>query len=53
MAEEFKKTKEAITGGENPIKETFKIGFMACIESIEDKGNFELAKLLRQEHSQI
>lgn len=53
MGKELENAKKAIMSGKNPLEETFKIGFMACIEAIEDKGFSELAILLRKEHSQI
>lgn len=53
MSDYLKNTKEAISKGNNPIKEAFKLGFIACIQSLEDKGYNELATTLKHEHSQL
>lgn len=50
---ELEKTKLKIKNGNETIKEVFKLGFMACIESIEDKKVYDLAKTLRKEHQKI
>jgi len=49
----FDNTKKQLQEGGNIVTESFKLGFMTCIESIEDKGHSELAKILRREHSKI
>lgn len=49
----FDNTKKQLHEGGNIVTESFKLGFMACIESLEDKGHSELAKTLREEHSKI
>ena len=50
---ELEKMKENLNKGNNPIQEAFKLGFMACIESIEDKGFKKLSTILRMEHSKL
>lgn len=53
MDEHLKQTKKNINNGAAPIKEAFKLGFLACIKSIEDKGYNKLALYLKTEHSKI
>ena len=52
-----KELKDALEKIKDPnsdvIKETYKLGFMACIRSIEDKGFEGLSERLREEHSKI
>ena len=46
----LKKTNENINNGNDPIIEAFNLGFMACIQSVNDKGYTELVSILEYEY---
>ena len=50
---ELEKAKREIEKGGGIVLPSFKLGFMSCIESIKDKGCFELSAILREEHKKI
>ena len=52
MNKELQIAKLNILKGDNITTEVFKLGFMACIESVEDLDQMELALKLRKQHKE-
>lgn len=44
------KAAQELDKGTDPLIIAFRVGFQACIESVEDKGDFDLAEKLWAEH---
>ncbi|GAA4277511.1 hypothetical protein [Aquimarina mytili] len=51
--EKWDQFKKNVSEGKDPVTEAFKLGFMACLQSVEDKGHTELVKLLKYEYTLI